>query len=327
MKKILVTGGAGYIGSHVALALENLEFYPVILDNFSNSKKQPIEVIGFEVATGDIRSSEHLNAVFRKHEFYAVMHLAGLAYVGDSMNNPGDYYDCNVSGTISLLNAMVKHDVKKIIFSSTCSTYGIPKDLPITESTVQNPINPYGKSKLMVEGILRDFDSAYGVKSVSLRYFNVAGADPECRMGECHDPETHLIPLAIKAAIDGGSLSVYGDDYPTADGTCVRDYIHVQDIALAHLLGLDYLASGGKTDAFNLGNGAGFSVLDVIKCVENNSKKPVNAKIQDRRVGDPPELYCDYSKAIEVLKWKPQIPQLDVIVGHALKWYEHSLAK
>lgn len=321
MKIILITGGAGYIGSQAALSLRDNGYEPLILDNFSNSHISSIKNIGVDFIHGDIRSEELLNDVFSGNNIDGVMHFAGLAYVGESMISPGKYYDTNISGTISLLNSMAKHGVRNFVFSSTCSTYGVPSTLPIQEVDSQNPINPYGKSKLIVEGILGDYEKVYGIKSVVFRYFNVSGADRKGRVGECHQPETHLIPLAIHAALDEGEFFIYGDDYPTKDGTCIRDYVHVQDIANAHILGLEYLHKGGDSNVFNLGNGMGYSVLDVIDCVERISGKVIRRAVKGRRPGDPPELFCSSSKAMKILSWaKEGTLTLDDMVTDSLGW-------
>jgi UDP-glucose 4-epimerase len=252
-----------------------------------------------------------------------VIHFAAYAYVGESVSHPDKYYRNNVLGTLTLLEAMVAADVKKIVFSSTCATYGVPETVPIPEDHPQNPINPYGATKLMVERILQDFDVAYGLKSVSFRYFNAAGADPQGRLGEDHQPETHLIPLVLMAALGKrADISIFGTDYPTPDGTCIRDYIHVADLADAHVLGLKYLLADGVSDRFNLGNGLGFSVQAVIDKAREVTGRSIVAVAHDRRPGDPPALVGSGDKARQVLGWQPQYADLELILQHAWQWHQ-----
>ena len=243
--KVLITGGAGYIGSHAVLAMKEQGIWePIVVDDFSRGNRDLADRLGVTVCAGSLSNEVFLEEVFASHKPAAVMHFAAFAYVGESTEDPERYYLNNVVGTLKLFAAMRRHDVKKLIFSSTCATYGEPPKLPIDESCSQSPVNPYGRGKLMVEQVLRDYDPAYGLTAICFRYFNAAGADPELRIGERHDPETHLIPLAIKAAVSGKPIKVFGNDYPTPDGTCIRDYIHVLDIADAHLRGLDALTKG-----------------------------------------------------------------------------------
>jgi UDP-glucose 4-epimerase len=263
---ILVTGGAGYIGSHTVLALKQAGYNVVILDNLVYGHRDLVEkVLQVELIVGDTGDRALLDNLFKTRDITAVMHFSAYAYVGESVTDPAKYYRNNVVGTLTLLEAMLTASVKKFVFSSTCATYGVPEFVPIPENHPQNPINPYGATKLMVERILSDFDVAYGFQSVRFRYFNAAGANPNGILGEDHNPETHLIPLVLMTALGKReSISIFGTDYPTPDGTCIRDYIHVNDLADAHILGLEYLLKGGDSEVFNLGNGSGFSVKEVI---------------------------------------------------------------
>lgn len=321
---ILVTGGAGYIGSHAVKALQREGYGVIVLDNLVYGHREIVEdVLHAKLVVGDTRDRALLDELFQTHEIAAVMHFAAFAYVGESVTDPAKYYRNNVTGTLTLLEAMVAANVKKFVFSSTCATYGVPQVMPIPEDHPQNPINPYGASKLMAERFLADFDVAYDFKSVSFRYFNAAGADPSGAIGEAHDPETHLIPLALMVALGKReSLSVFGTDYPTEDGTCIRDYIHVNDLASAHVLGLEYLLKGGKTDVFNLGNGTGFSVKEVIETTEAVTGRPVKVVECDRRAGDPPVLVGSSEKARKILGWNPEYSDLKEIVSHAWQWHQ-----
>jgi UDP-arabinose 4-epimerase len=317
---VLVTGGAGYIGSHTCKALARAGFLPVTLDNL---------VYGHEWAVrwgplirGDIHDGEMLSHTFERYKPVAVLHFAAFAYVGESVVNPGKYYYNNVSGTISLLNAMCAHGCKALVFSSSCATYGVPEKVPIGEDHPQEPINPYGRSKLMIEHIMEDYSRAYGLSYVSLRYFNAAGADPDGEVGEDHDPETHLIPLVITAALGRREfVEVYGTDYETADGTAVRDYIHVTDLAQAHVLALRYLVDGNKSACFNLGTGEGYSVREVISTVKEVGERPVPFRESARRQGDPPILIAEASLARTELGWQPRISDLKSIVETAWRWH------
>lgn len=322
--KILVTGGAGYIGSHAVLALQQSDYEVVILDNLVYGHQDFVDrVLHAELAIGDTSDRALLDDLFRKHRFAAVMHFAAYAYVGESVQTPDKYYRNNVVGTLTLLEAMQAAGIKQFVFSSTCATYGNPQQIPITEDHPQNPINPYGATKLMVERILQDFDVAYGLKSVCFRYFNAAGADPEARLGEDHNPETHLIPLVLMAALGKRqSVSIFGLDYPTPDGTCIRDYIHVTDLATAHVLGLNYLLQGGDSDVFNLGNGNGFSVKQVIDTAKQVTGREIAVVESDRRPGDPPVLVGSSNKAMNILSWQPQYADLEKILTHAWRWHQ-----
>ncbi|BAZ01282.1 UDP-glucose 4-epimerase [Tolypothrix tenuis PCC 7101] len=321
---ILVTGGAGYIGSHTVLALKRAGYEVVILDNLVYGHRDLVEqVLQVELVAGDTADRPLLDKLFQTHNITAVMHFSAYAYVGESVTDPAKYYRNNVLGTLVLLEAMLAASVKKFVFSSTCATYGVPEVVPIPENHPQNPINPYGATKLMVERILSDFDTAYGLKSVRFRYFNAAGADPTGLLGEDHNPETHLIPLVLLTALGKReSISIFGTDYPTPDGTCIRDYIHVSDLADAHVLGLEYLLKGSDSEVFNLGNGLGFSVKEVISAAEDVTGLTIPVKECDRRPGDPPSLIGSSEKARKILGWQPQYPAIKDIVLHAWQWHQ-----
>lgn len=319
MTPILVTGGAGYIGSHAAKALARAGFIPIVFDNLSRGYEDAVK--WGPLVRGDLHDPAALDAAFEQYRPVAVMHFAAFAYVGESVAQPLLYYKNNVAGTLSLLEAMKRAGCERIVFSSTCATYGIPKRVPIMEETPQNPVNPYGATKLMVERILADAGTAYGLKSVCLRYFNAAGADPEGEVGEEHDPETHLIPLALGAAAGQGRLQVFGDDYETPDGSCIRDYIHVCDLADAHLLALRWLLEGKPSRVFNLGNGQGFSVFEVIESARRITGCDVPFDIAPRREGDPAVLVADSRRAREDLNWRPLFPSLEVQMRHAWRFF------
>lgn len=320
--KLLVVGGAGYIGSHMVQHLLGAGQAVVVADNFSTGFRDALVAAGSpEVATLDIADAQALSALFSLHHFDAVLHFASFIQVGESVSEPGKYYANNLAGTLTLLQAIVHAGVKRIIFSSTAAVYGDPVYVPIDEAHPKVPINPYGRSKWMVEQVLEDFDRAYGLKSVCLRYFNAAGADPAGLLGERHEPETHLIPLVLQAASGRRKvIKVFGRDYDTPDGTCIRDYIHVSDLVDAHALALDYLAGGGCSTAFNLGNGNGFSVQEVIDTARRVTGHAIDVVDAPRRAGDPPRLVADASQARAVLGWKPQFANLDTIVAHAWAW-------
>lgn len=322
--KILVTGGAGYIGSHTVLALQRAGYEVVILDNLVHGHRDLVErVLQAKLVIGDTTDRQLLDRLFSTENIAAVMHFAAYAYVGESVIDPDKYYQNNVMGSLTLLQAMKAASVTKLVFSSTCATYGVPSTVPMTESHPQQPINPYGTSKLMVEQILSDFDAAYNFKSVCLRYFNAAGAEPTGLLGEDHDPETHLIPLVLMTALGKReSVSIFGTDYPTSDGTCIRDYIHVSDLADAHVLALKYLLQGGSSEVFNLGNGNGFSVKQVIETAQALTGQEIKAVECDRRPGDPPSLVSSSEKARKILDWYPQYPNLTEILAHAWQWHQ-----
>ncbi len=318
---ILITGGAGYIGSHVnkQLALQGRD--TLVYDNLVYGHRELVKWGKF--IQGDLDDRASLRMLFQTHDIEAVIHLAAYAYVGESIGNPYRYYSNNVVNTLWLLEAMREHGCDKIIFSSTCATYGIPDTIPITENMPQNPINPYGASKLMIERIFQDYAAAYGLKYVVLRYFNAAGADSEGEIGEWHEPETHLIPLVLDAAAGiRSSVKVFGDDYPTQDGTCVRDYIHVSDLANAHSLAYEHLLSGGSSEFFNLGNEQGNSVLAVIGATRSVTGMEIPVERTRRRAGDPAVLIGSSKKIHEQLGWKPQFSDIDSIIRHAWAWHQ-----
>lgn len=318
---ILVCGGAGYIGSHINKQLYKEGYETVVFDNLVYGHREAVKWGHF--VQGDLKNIDDIEKVFRSYTIDAVFHFAAYAYVGESVQEPEKYYYNNVANTLNLLHVMKKYRCNKIIFSSTCATYGEPDKVPITEEMRQNPVNPYGATKLMVEKIFRDYHKAYGLQFVALRYFNAAGADPECEIGESHDPETHIIPLVLDAASGKREdIKVFGTDYDTPDGSCVRDYIHVYDLATAHLLALHHLEQGKESDFFNLGNELGTSVLEVISSVKKVTGKDFKVTMADRRPGDPAKLVGSSQKAQRVLGWKPVYGDIDVIVEHAWKWHE-----
>lgn len=320
---ILVVGGAGYIGSHACKALAQVGYTPISYDNLVHGHSWAVKWGPLEV--GDIANSTQLESVLDHYRPHAVMHFAAYAYVGESVQNPSKYYQNNVVGTLTLLEAMRKYRINKLVFSSTCATYGIPRNVPIREDHPQAPINPYGASKWMIERILKDFDTAYDLRSISLRYFNAAGADPQTEIGESHIPETHLIPLILDVAAGlRPSITVYGDDYPTHDGTCIRDYIHVSDLAHAHVLALRALEGGVESTAYNLGNGQGFSVREVIEVAEAVTRQQVPVKIGSRRAGDPAILVGDASRIHDELGWMPKYRTMEDIISTAWKWHLRS---
>jgi UDP-glucose-4-epimerase GalE len=317
---VLVTGGAGYIGSHTAKALHAAGHTPVVLDNMSFGHEWAVKWGPLE--QGDLQDAAWLADVFDRHRVDAVIHFAASAFVGESMTDPRKYFRNNTVNTLNLLDTMVEKGVTRIVFSSTCATYGMPERIPIDEAHPQAPVNPYGQSKLFVEKILHWYAQAYDLGYVALRYFNASGADPEGEIGEVHDPETHLIPLVIDAALGRRhAVGIFGTDYPTPDGTAIRDYIHVADLADAHLRALDYLVKGGISTLINLGTGRGHSVREVIDTVAAVGGRPVPNVEQARRAGDPPELVADPSRAREVLGWIPKYADLRTIVEHAWRWH------
>jgi UDP-glucose 4-epimerase len=320
MNNILVVGGAGYVGSHTVRQLVREGFPVMVLDNLVHGHREL--VLGIKLIEGDLEDTRLLERVFAEYPIEAVMHFAAYCYVGESVIDPSKYYQNNVASTLNLLKTMIKANVRKFIFSSTCATYGVPLKLPLTEDHPQNPINPYGATKMMVERMLSDFDLAYGFKSISFRYFNAAGADPEGDIGEWHTPETHLIPLVLDVAAGRReAVQIYGTDYTTPDGTCIRDYIHVTDIAIAHMLGLKYLMAEEASEVFNLGNGTGFSVREVVRTVEEVTSRKINVIETVRRLGDPPVLVGSSEKARRGLGWERKFPELQSIVETAWKWH------
>lgn len=317
---ILIAGGAGYIGAHTNKLLNQHGYQTVVFDSLVAGHRDFAK--WGEFVQADLADREQIAACFGKYPISAVMHFSAFACVGESVAKPAAYYQNNVVNTLNLLDAMREFGVKYFIFSSTCATYGNPQTIPMSESHRQSPINPYGWSKLMVERILADYDHAYGLKHINLRYFNAAGADPDAEVGERHDPETHLIPLAVYAALGKiKQLGVYGTDYPTADGTCVRDYVHVNDLADAHIKALEYLKAGNDSDAFNLGTDQGTSVREVIETVKRVSRHDLAVVEQDRRPGDPPTLVSSSEKARTVLKWAPKLTDIETIVTTAWNWH------
>jgi len=326
-RNILVTGGAGYIGSHTCKALHAAGYIPVTLDNLVSGHKWAVQWGPFVRA--DLKDRETLRQCFEQFMPEAVIHFAAFAYVGESVSDPARYYDNNVANTLSLLEVMRTQGCKKIVFSSTCAVYGIPNVLPLTEYHPCGPINPYGHSKHFIEQVLTDYGTAYGLRHVALRYFNAAGADPNGDLGEAHDPETHLIPLALKTCQPGTRpLTVFGIDWNTPDGTCIRDYIHVTDLAAAHLSAMGYLETN-KNGRFNLGNGNGYSVLEIINAIGEVTGQKVRWQAGPRRAGDPSRLVADAGLAKREIGWNPRYPDLTDIIRHAWQWmakYEGFLA-
>ncbi len=331
MTSVLVVGGAGYIGSHMVRMLVRQGYDVTVFDNLSRGHRDAVGEAEF--VRGDLLFKDELCALFQRKRFDGVLHFAAFCYVGESVTAPRVYYRNNVVGTLNLLDAMLDAGVKRLVFSSTCATYGNPEVLPLTEEHPQNPINPYGRSKLMVEQLLADYGAAYGLQSIALRYFNAAGCDPEGVLGERHEPETHLIPLILREALrlrGGGDpadtcLTLFGNDFPTPDGSCIRDYIHVHDLCTAHLAALQRLATGGVTgvEPFNLGNGQGFSVLEVIAAARRLTGMDIRYELAPRRPGDPAELVGNAAKARTLLGWMPQFDQLDALLNTAWQWHRN----
>lgn len=319
---ILICGGAGYIGSHTNKLLSQRGYETIVFDNLVYGHREAVKWGTF--VQGDLKNVQEIEAVFLQYPIDAVMHFAAYAYVGESVTDPEKYYYNNIANTLNLLHVMKDHGCKKIIFSSTCATYGEPEEVPIKEDTQQNPINPYGFTKLAVEYILRDYRKAYDMEYVVLRYFNAAGADPDGDIGESHNPETHIIPLILDAASGKRKdIKIFGTDYPTPDGSCIRDYIHVTDLAEAHLLALKYLENGGQSDSFNLGNEKGTSVLEIVKAVKHITGKEFTVTLAPRRMGDPAMLVGASRKAKQVLGWKPQYADIETIIKHAWTWHKN----
>jgi UDP-arabinose 4-epimerase len=319
MRNVLVTGGAGYVGSHACKALALAGYRPVVYDDLACGHAASVRWGPLE--QGDIRDEPRLATVFDEYRPLAVLHFAAFAYVGESITNPEKYYSNNVEGTLSLLRVMREKHTHYIIFSSTCATYGIPNVVPIPEDTLQVPISPYGASKLMVERILADYGSAYGLKSVALRYFNAAGCDPDGELGETHEPETHLIPLVLDTALKlRPHVTIFGNDYDTPDGTCIRDYVHVSDIAEAHVLALKHLLNGVVRPSYNLGTGTGASVAEVINTAYQVTGRDIPVVNGPRRPGDPPILLADARRAREDFNWIPKFPAIRDMVETAWRW-------
>lgn len=319
---VLVTGGAGYIGSHAVAALLEKGEEVVVIDNLYQGHREA--VLGGKLYVGDLRDEAFLAQVFEENQIDGVIHFAANSLVGESMENPGKYYHNNVYGTLCLLEAMKKANVKCIVFSSTAATYGEPEKVPIEEFDRTQPTNTYGETKLAMERMIRWFDVAHGVKYVSLRYFNAAGAHESGKIGEDHSPETHLIPLVLQVALGQREfISVFGEDYPTEDGTCIRDYIHVSDLADAHLLALDRLRQGGESAVYNLGSGSGSSVKQVIETAREVTGHPIPVRVQDRRAGDPAVLIASSARARKELGWNPRREKLSDIIASAWEWHQH----
>lgn len=339
---ILVTGGAGYIGSHTVKALKQKGFDVIVLDNLVYGHRFFIEdILKVPLIIGDISDKKLISSILsgdhaklKGQKVDAIIHFAAYAYVGESVQDPLKYYNNNVLGSLNLLQSVVENNIHSntmnkqktpipIIFSSTCATYGVPKAIPISEKSLQQPINPYGRTKLIVENIIKDFHKAYNLPFIIFRYFNAAGADPDNQLGELHNPETHLIPLAFDAVIGRqDKLKVFGTDYPTKDGTCIRDYIHVSDIANAHVLGLEKILEDNRiSGAFNLGSGYGFSVLEIIKSIKSVTGREVPFEYFPRRPGDPPVLLASAKKALRELKWNPKSSNINTIILHAWNWH------
>lgn len=319
--KTLVTGGAGYVGSHTVKELKERGCSVLVYDNLSRGHRWAVQ--GVEFVEGDLADERRLRELFSSNPISAVLHFAALASVEESVRYPQRYYENNVGNTLTLLRAMLNYGVKFFILSSTCAVYGNPKQIPIAEDHPLDPVNPYGMSKLMVERMLADYDSAHGLRYVSLRYFNAAGADPGGDLGEDHDPETHIIPRILQTALGKTSdLRIYGTDYPTKDGTCVRDYVHVTDLAAAHVLALQWLLDGGKSETFNLGTGRGHSVREVLETAQRVTNRPIPKIASERRPGDPPVLLASSEKAKRILGWTPKFQDLEGIISSAWKWHQ-----
>ncbi|MBL4648029.1 MAG: UDP-glucose 4-epimerase GalE [Gammaproteobacteria bacterium] len=319
MKNILIVGGAGYIGTHKVVCLLEQGYHPIVLDNVTTGHQK--NILGGQFIAGDCGNKTLLDKIFTEHAIDAVMHFAAYSQVGESVQAPQKYYQNNVANTLTLLDAMLAHHVKHFIFSSTAAIFGEPQYIPINEQHPKNPLNPYGRSKWMVEQVLQDYDAAYGLKSVCLRYFNAAGADPQGRIGECHEPESHLIPLVLQtAAGKREQITIFGDDYATADGTCIRDYIHVTDLCDAHWLALQQLLLTKHSAVYNLGNGDGFSVKEVIASAKQVTGRNFNVAIAPRRPGDPARLIADARQAQQALSWQPRYADLASIIAHAWQW-------
>ena len=317
VKNVIVTGGAGYVGSHACKALAMAGFNPITFDNMSIGNRWAVKWGPLEL--GDILDSNRVQEIYAKYKPVATLHFAAFALVGESMTEPACYYRNNITGTLNLLDACRVHGVKAFVFSSTCATYGVPEQLPITEESPQNPVNPYGASKLMVERILADYAMAYDINYAALRYFNAAGADRDCEIGECRVIETHLIPLVLQALSSGKTVKIFGDDYPTQDGTAIRDYIHVEDLAKAHVSALNEILKEGESISINLGTGTGYSVKQLIETAESITGIKAKIEVHARRVGDPPELIADNAKQRAVLS-SGKMCDLSDIIEHAWAW-------
>lgn len=321
--EVLVTGGTGYIGSHAVRALSHAGYSVVVLDNLSAGHLEAITAAGnFKLYQADLQDRQSVQAVFKQHRFRGVIHFAGLTLVGESVRDPEKYYGVNVIGGLNLLSACKEFGVRHVVFSSTCATYGVPREVQIGEEHAQHPINPYGRTKLAFEHMLESYDHAHGITYLALRYFNAAGADPSGDLGEDHEPETHLIPNVFRTVLGQlDHLTVFGKDYPTPDGTCLRDYIHVSDLAMAHVVAFEYLLHGGKSSAINLGTGRGYSVLEVIRACEEACGKKVKYEIAERREGDAPALVARNDKARNVLGFECRRSDIKAICADAWRWH------
>jgi UDP-arabinose 4-epimerase len=321
---VLVTGGAGYIGAHACKALARAGYLPIVFDNLSRGHRAAVR--WGPLVEGELVDRDRLRAAIEQYRVSAVMHFAAYAYVGESVADPALYYRNNLGGSLSLLDAMRAAGVDRIVFSSTCATYGTPASVPIRETAPQLPVNPYGETKLAIERALHWYGQAYGVRSVALRYFNAAGADPDGEIGEAHEPETHLLPLVLAAALGKRPpIEIYGTDYPTPDGTAIRDYIHVTDLVAAHLLALDHLLAGHGSTALNLGTGRGHSVREVIAAAEAVAGMAIPKREVPRRPGDPPALVADPTRAADLLGWRAEMSNLETIIQTALAWHRNQL--
>ncbi|WP_406944998.1 UDP-glucose 4-epimerase GalE [Halobacillus sp. SY10] len=319
---VLLCGGAGYIGSHAVAQLLDQGENVIVVDNLQTGH-HPAVLDGAKFYDGDLRNETFLNTVFNENDIDSVLHFAADSLVGESVEKPLQYYDNNVGGATSLLKAMAAHDVKRIVFSSTAAVYGEPEQVPIQENDPTQPTNPYGETKLAIEKMLKWAEQAYGIQYTVLRYFNVAGADVKGRIGEDHRPETHLIPIVLQVALGKREkIMIFGDDYPTADGTCIRDYIHVEDLVAAHLQAIDRLKKGGASTIYNLGNGQGFSVKEIIEAVRKVTGHPVPAEVAPKRAGDPAQLVASSEKARKELGWEPQYPGVETMIESAWKWFQ-----
>lgn len=318
-KKILVTGGAGYIGSQTVAALVSLGYDVVVFDNLVYGHRKAIRR---PLVKGSLLNKKEVEEVFDKEKFDGVIHFAAYALAGESMKVPGKYFENNILGGVNLLESMVKHGVDNIVFSSTCAIYGYPKKLPVSEDEEKKPVSVYGESKLMFEKVLEWYGTIFGVKNICLRYFNAAGASLDGSMGEDHDPETHIIPLVMRATGERRKFTLFGDDYNTKDGSCVRDYVHVLDLADAHVKALEYLFEKKESNFFNVGTGKGYSNKEIIKAVEKVVGRKIEVEIGQRREGDPDQIYADNSKIKKILRWKPKYSDIDTIVESAWKWYK-----
>lgn len=318
--KILVTGGAGYIGSHTVEALQKKNFEVLVFDNLVYGHK---EAVSCPLITGDLLGKKEVEEVFKNNRIDGVVHFAAYALAGESMINPAKYFENNLQAGLNLLEMMVKYGVKQIVFSSTCAIYGYPEKLPVVEEEEKKPVSVYGESKLMFEKILNWYDRIFGIKNVCLRYFNACGASLEGKIGEDHEPETHIIPLAMKVALgQREKFTLFGEDYRTKDGTCIRDYIHVADLASAHIKALEYLFKNGESDFFNVGTGQGYSNKEILNAVDKITGVPIKIELGSRRPGDPDEIFADNRKIKEILGWKPQFSDLETIIKSAWNWHK-----